>query len=45
MATKIKNPTIIQSAGNKPKIIEEYIGLVNSQTSVLNIARMDSRGG
>lgn len=45
MATKIKKPTIIQAAGNKPKIIEEYIGLVNSQTSVLSIARMVSPGG
>jgi len=45
MATKIKKPTIIQAAGNKPKIIQEYIGLVNSQTSVLSIARMVSPGG
>ena len=45
MATKIKKPTIIQAAGNKPKIIEEYIGLVNSQTSGLSIARMVSPGG
>ena len=45
MATKIKKPTIIQAAGNKPKIIEEYIGLVNSQTSALSIARMVSPGG
>jgi len=45
MATKIKKPTIIQAAGNKPKIIEEYIGLVNSQTSSLSIARMVSPGG
>ena len=45
MATKIKKPTIIQAAGNKPKIIEEYIGLVNSQTSCLSIARMVSPGG
>ena len=41
----IKSPTIIEAAGNKPKIIEEYIGLVNSQTSVLSIARMVSPGG
>ena len=45
MPTKISKPTVIQAAGNKPKIIEEYIGLVNSQTSNLSIARMVSPGG
>ncbi len=45
MPTHLKGPTIIQSAGNKPKIIEEYIGRVNSKTSGLSIARMKSPGG
>lgn len=45
MAQKIEKPTIIESAGNKPKRIEEYIGLVNSETSDLSIARMTSPGG
>ncbi len=26
MALKIEQPTIIEAAGNKPKIIEEYAG-------------------
>ena len=45
MIIKIKKPTIIQSAGNKPKIIEEFIGCVNSQTNELSIARMQSPAG
>jgi mannose-6-phosphate isomerase-like protein (cupin superfamily) len=45
MATHIQQPTIVQAAGNKPKIIEEYIGRVNSQTGDLSIARMKSPSG
>jgi mannose-6-phosphate isomerase-like protein (cupin superfamily) len=42
---KIEKPTIIESAGNKPKIIEEFIGRVNSGTGDLSIARMKSPAG
>ena len=45
MPKLIEQPTIIQAAGNKPKRIEEYIGRVNSQTSALSVARMQSPGG
>jgi len=45
MAHHIKKPTVIESAGNKPKRIEEFIGLVNSETSNLSIARMKSPPG
>lgn len=45
MPIKINKPTIIESAGNKPKVIEEYFGLVNSQTSDISIARMHSPSG
>ncbi len=45
MVLKIGKPSIIKSAGNKPKIIEEYIGRVNSETSDLSIARMISPAG
>ena len=45
MPKLIAAPTIIQAAGNKPKIIEEFIGCVNSQTSAVSIARMRSPGG
>ncbi len=45
MPTKIKSPTIISAAGNKPKIIEEFIGNVNSETNTVSIARMKSPEG
>ena len=45
MPTHIATPTIIQAAGNKPKVIEEFIGRVNSKTAALSIARMKSPSG
>ena len=45
MVKKIHGPTVIEAAGNLPKIIEEYVGRVNSQTETLSIARMKSPGG
>jgi mannose-6-phosphate isomerase-like protein (cupin superfamily) len=45
MPTLISGPTTIQAAGNKPKIIEEFIGRVNSRTDGVSIARMKSPGG
>ena len=45
MPTFITSPVTIQAAGNKPKMIEEFIGLVNSKTPSLSIARMKSPEG
>ena len=45
MPTLISTPTRIQSAGNKPKLIDEFIGHVNSNESRLSIAHMRSPGG
>jgi len=45
MPTLIVQPTRIQAAGNKPKIIDEYIGRVNSKTSVASVAHMRSPQG
>jgi ethanolamine utilization protein EutQ len=45
MPTLISQPTRIQSAGNKPKVIEEYIGRVNSKTSAASVAHMRSPQG
>ena len=45
MATLIENPTQIKPAGNKPKIIEEFIGHVNSTTPGVSIALMRSPQG
>jgi mannose-6-phosphate isomerase-like protein (cupin superfamily) len=41
----IEAPSIIKAAGNKPKIIEEYFGRVNTQTEDISIARMKSPEG
>jgi mannose-6-phosphate isomerase-like protein (cupin superfamily) len=45
MARLIERPTVIAAAGNKPKLIEEYVGRVNTETSAVSIARMKSPGG
>ncbi|MDO8548695.1 MAG: cupin domain-containing protein [Ignavibacteria bacterium] len=45
MPLKIKSPSIIKAAGNKPKIIEEFIGRINSRTNEVSIARMKSPAG
>src|SRR6187200_2661895 len=45
MPTLIAQPTRIEAAGNKPKLIDEYIGRVNSETSQLSVAHMRSPGG
>ena len=42
---KISSPSIIKSAGNKPKVIEEYVGRVNSGTNSISIAKMSSPSG
>ena len=43
--TLIAQPTRIAPAGNKPKLIDEYIGRVNSQTGQASVAHMRSPGG
>jgi mannose-6-phosphate isomerase-like protein (cupin superfamily) len=45
MPTLIASPIRVEAAGNKPKIIEEFIGRVNSSESRLSIARMRSPAG
>jgi mannose-6-phosphate isomerase-like protein (cupin superfamily) len=45
MPTHIQRPTVVQAAGNKPKIIEEYFGRVNSKTGEVSVARMKSPSG
>src|SRR3979411_819939 len=45
MPTHIKQPSVIEAAGNKPKRIEEFIGRVNSKTAACSVARMNSPGG
>ena len=45
MPVHITQPTRIEAAGNKPKLIDEYVGRVNSRTSAQSIAHMRSPGG
>ena len=45
MPTLIVAPTQITAAGNKPKLIREYIGRVNSQTDGISVAHMSSPSG
>ena len=41
----ISHPSRIEAAGNKPKLIDEYVGRVNSGTSTVSVAQMRSPGG
>jgi hypothetical protein len=43
--TLISQPTRIEAAGNKPKLIDEFIGRVNSNNAELSIAHMRSPEG
>ncbi len=45
MPRLIEKPTRITAAGNKPKLIDEYVGLVNTGTTSLSIAHMRSPVG
>lgn len=45
MPQLVLKPTRIEAAGNKPKLIDEYIGRVNSGTSAVSVAHMRSPGG
>jgi len=45
MIQHIKSPSIIDAAGTGGKIIEEFFGRVNSNTSEVSIARMTSPKG
>jgi ethanolamine utilization protein EutQ len=40
--TLISQPTRIAAAGNKPKLIDEYIGRVNSRDTAASVAHMRS---
>ena len=45
MPTLIPQPTRITAAGNKPKLIDEYVGRVNTKTSGASVAHMRSPQG
>ncbi len=43
--TLIAKPARVAAAGTKPKLIDEYIGRVNSESEGLSVAHMRSPGG
>ncbi len=45
MPTPIRTAARVEAVGNKPKLIEEYVGRVNSRTEAVSIAHMRSPGG
>lgn len=45
MPTLISHPSVIEAAGTKPKIIEEFIGCVNTETTAVSVAKMTSPSG
>jgi len=45
MPTLIPQPSRITAAGNKPKLIDEYVGRVTTREDRLSIAHMRSPGG
>jgi len=45
MPTLIEKPATVECAGNKPKLIEEYAGRVNTGHSDVSVAKMQSPAG
>jgi ethanolamine utilization protein EutQ len=45
MPTLLSQPSRVRAAGNKPKLIDEYIGRLNSEHEAVSIAHMRSPGG
>jgi mannose-6-phosphate isomerase-like protein (cupin superfamily) len=45
MPTLIEKPTRVTAAGNKPKLIDEYVGRVNTGEAGISIAHMRSPAG
>jgi len=45
MPTLVTHPIRIPAAGSKPKLIDEYIGRVNSDTETVSVAHMRSPQG
>jgi mannose-6-phosphate isomerase-like protein (cupin superfamily) len=41
----IEKATRVEAAGNKPKLIDEYVGRLNTKDEALSVAHMRSPGG
>jgi mannose-6-phosphate isomerase-like protein (cupin superfamily) len=45
MPELINAPAVVEAAGTKPKLIEEFVGRLNTGTAAVSVARMRSPGG
>jgi mannose-6-phosphate isomerase-like protein (cupin superfamily) len=45
MPLLVSAPTVVEAAGSKPKLIEEFVGQLNTGTEAVSVARMKSPGG
>ena len=45
MPTLIAGPTRVPAAGNKPKLIDEYVGALNTKETRISVAHMRSPAG
>ena len=45
MPTHVPEPTRVEAAGTPPKLIDEYVGRVNTETSAASVAHMRSPSG
>ena len=45
MPELVNAPSVVEAAGTKPKLIEEFVGRVNTGTESVSVARMRSPGG
>jgi mannose-6-phosphate isomerase-like protein (cupin superfamily) len=45
MPLLIAAPTVVAAAGTKPKVIQEFVGRVNTRTAAVSVARMVSPEG
>jgi quercetin dioxygenase-like cupin family protein len=45
MPKLVERPTVVTAAGNKPKVIEEYVGRASTREPRVSVARMTSPPG
>jgi ethanolamine utilization protein EutQ (cupin superfamily) len=45
MPTLIEQPSRVEAAGNKPKLIDEFVGSASTRETGISIARMQSPAG
>jgi len=45
MPVLVPQPAYVKAAGNKPKVIEEFVGRIRTGTQEVSVARMRSPGG